>query len=88
MVKIFTSACTKNEKNSWYSCEENSDIHVPLLERGHILLELRSRDLRIGRAPKDLKISFSKMLALKFNCVSLLIFEKQLDPEKKKKSHC
>ena len=61
-------------------------MHVPLLERGHILFEVRSRDLRTGRAPKDLKISLSKLFSLKFNCVSLLIFDKQLDSEEKKKS--
>ena len=69
------------------SCEENLDIHVPLLERGHMLLKLRSKDLRTGRAPKDLKISLSKLLPPKFNCDSLLIFDKQLDSEKKKKKN-
>ena len=68
------------------SCEENLDIHVPLLERGHMLLKLRSKDLRTGRAPKDLKISLSKLLPPKFNSVSLLIFDKQLDSEKKNKN--
>ena len=41
--------------------EENSNMHVPLLERGPtIALSLRSKYLRTGRAPKDLKISLSR----------------------------
>ena len=31
--------------------EENSNMHVPWLERDHMSLSLKSRDLRTGRAP-------------------------------------
>ena len=70
--------------------EENSNMHVPWLERGHMLLKLRSRDLRTGRAPKDLKILLSKSFTAKFKCVSFLSLDKKSDSEKekKKKIHC
>ena len=48
------------------------DMQVLWPERGHMLLKLRSRNLRTGRAPKDLKILLSKLFSLKFKCVSLL----------------
>lgn len=66
--------------------EENLNMHVPLLERGPsmLILELRSRDLRAGRALKNLKISLSKEFEPKFKCVSLPNLDKQLDSGKKK----
>ena len=63
-----------------------SDVHVPLLERGRRLLLLKSRDLRTGRAPKDLKILLSKLFSAKFKCVSFLSLDKQSDSGKKKKN--
>ena len=64
--------------------EENSDMLIPFLERGIMLLSLRSRYLRTGRVPKDLKIFSSKLFSLKFKCISLLGLDKQIDFEKKK----
>ena len=68
--------------------KKNLDMQVLWPERGHMLLKLRSRNLRTGRAPKDLKILLSKLLSLKFKCVSLLNLDKQFDFGKKKKIHC
>ena len=66
--------------------KKNLDMQVLWPERGHMLLKLRSRNLRTGRAPKDLKILLSKLLSLKFKCVSLLNLDKQFDFGKKKKN--
>ena len=51
-------------------------------------LKLRSRDLRTGRAPKDLKILLSKLFHAKFKRVSFLSLDKQSDSGKKKKKKC